>query len=106
MRTLLVVLTGVEIALVVAVLAVYLNKIHRSLRATASYLGRTNFGVRAIESQCAPIGPSVTRINEQLAVIGSALAGVAGLVEQLPAEQNGQAPGRPRPRGRRRTSRG
>lgn len=82
----LIVLTAVEIALVVAVLAAYLRKIAQSLRATAGYLGKTNVGVRAIESQCEPIGPSVTRINEQLASISSALAGVADMAEQLPTD--------------------
>lgn len=83
MRTLLIILTAVEIALVVVVLAVYLVKIAQSLRAIAGYLGKVNFGVRAIESQCAPIGPSVTRINQQLTTIAQALGGVAGLAEQL-----------------------
>lgn len=88
MRTLLIALTAVEITLVVAVLAIYLVKIAQSLRATAGYLGKTNFGVRAIESQCAPIGPSVTRINQQLAAISRALAGTADAAEQLPADGN------------------
>lgn len=91
MRTTLVLLTGVEIALVVGVLAVYLVKIATSLRATAGYLGKTNFGVRAIESQCAPIGPSVTRINDQLTTISLALSGVADLAEQFP-ENGDEAP--------------
>lgn len=91
MRTTLVLLTGVEIALVVGVLAVYLVKIAASLRATAGYLGKTNFGVRAIESQCAPIGPSVTRINDQLTTISLALSGVADVAEQFP-ENGDEAP--------------
>lgn len=90
MRTWLIVLTAAEIALVVGVLAAYLVKIASSLRATAGYLGKTNFGVRAIESQCAPIGPSVTRINDQLTTISMALAGVADLAERLPAGGNGR----------------
>lgn len=91
MRTVLIALTAVEIALVVGVLATYLVKIAQSLQATAGYLGKTNFGVRAIESQCEPLGPSVTRINKQLATISSALASVADMAEQLPADGNGQA---------------
>lgn len=91
MRTTLIVLTAVEIALVVAVLAIYLVKIRRSLQATAGYLGKTNFGVRAIESQCEPIGPSVTRINQQLSTISAALANVADEAERLPGNGNGQA---------------
>lgn len=92
MRGLLVTLTVAEIVLVVGVLAMYLVKIAQSLRATAGFLGKTNFGVRAIESQCAPIGPAVTKINGQLATIAQALGGVADLAEQLPNTKNGQAP--------------
>lgn len=48
-----------------------------------------SFGVRAIETQCAPIGPGVTRINEQLVGIAGALDGVAGLAERTaPAEDS------------------
>lgn len=87
MRTTLIVLTVLEIVLVVTVLAVYLLKIARSLEATAGYLGRANFGVRAIESQCEPIGPSVTRINRQLTTISAALANVADEAERLTGTQ-------------------
>lgn len=105
MRPLLIALTALEITLVVAVLAVYLHRIARSLRATAGFLGKTNFGVRAIESQCAPIGPGVMRINEQLTVISSALDGAADLAERLPVQTNGQGPKRTSS-ARRRKSRG
>ncbi|HVM00968.1 MAG TPA: hypothetical protein VM324_16885 [Egibacteraceae bacterium] len=105
MRPLLVALTAAEITLVVVVLAVYLHKIAGSLRATAGFLGKTNFGVRAIESQCAPIGPAVTRINAQLGVISSALGGLADLAEGLPTQTNGRDPKHTSSR-RRRKSRG
>ena len=82
MRTLLTVLTVVEIALVVGALALYLVLISRSLRATSALLAKVTFGVRAIETQCEPIGPSVVKINGQLAVIGGALDGIAGLAEE------------------------
>jgi len=81
MRGFLIVATLVEIALVVGALAVYLVKIAKSLQATAALLAKVTFGVRAIETQCEPIGPSVVRINEQLAVINGALAGIATLAE-------------------------
>ncbi len=81
MRTLLTVLTVVEIALVVGALALYLVLISRSLRATSALLAKVTFGVRAIETQCEPIGPSVVKINGQLAVIAGALDGIAGLAE-------------------------
>jgi hypothetical protein len=87
MRGLLVAGTLVEIALVVAVLAVYLARIARSLRSTAVTLAKVSFGVRAIETQCAPIGPSVVRINGQLET-------VAGALDQLAALADGAAPAR------------
>jgi hypothetical protein len=79
MRTLLIVLTVVEVLVLVVVLAVYLVAITRTLRRTSQSLAKVSFGVRAIETQCAPIGPSVTRINGQLETIAGALAGVAAL---------------------------
>jgi len=94
-RTLLVIATLLEIALVIGALAVYLARITRSLRATSALLGKVTFGVRAIETQCEPIGPSVTRINGQLAVIAGALDGVAGLAEAAA----GPAPAAPAPGG-------
>ena len=81
MRTFLIIATLLEIALVVGALALYLVRITRSLRATSAFLGKVTFGVRAIERQCEPIGPAVTRINGQLGVIAGALDGVAGLAE-------------------------
>lgn len=80
-RTLLLILTVVEILLFVGVVAGYLIAIARSLNRTSGYLAKVTFGVRAIEKQAEPIGPGVTRINEQLAVIAGALDGVAGLAE-------------------------
>lgn len=83
MRTLLIVLTVVEVALVVGVLAFYLIAIARSLRRTAENLGKVSFGVRAIETQASSIGPSVTRINEQLGGIAAALDTISGKAERL-----------------------
>ena len=83
MRTLLITLTVVEIALVVSVLAFYLIRISRSLYMSAQHLAKVTFGVRAVETQCASIGPSVTRINEQLEGISAALSGVADRAESL-----------------------
>jgi len=95
MRALLVVVTLLEIALVIGALAVYLARITRSLRVTSALLGKVTFGVRAIETQCESIGPSVIRINGQLAVIAGALDGVAGLAEAAagPAPSNGPEAG-------------
>ena len=93
MRVLLVLATLAEIALVVGALALYLVRIHRSLAATSALLAKLTFGVRAIETQCESIGPSVTRINGQLAVITGALAGVAGLAESAATSGDGSLGG-------------
>jgi hypothetical protein len=79
MTALLIVLTVLLVVIVLAVLATYLVAIARSLRRTAGHLGNVSFGVRAIEAQTAPIGPGVTRINEQLSGISAALAALTGL---------------------------
>ena len=81
MRALLILGTLVEIALVVGAIAVYLGRVAASLERTSALLAKVTFGVRAIETQCEPIGPSVVRINGQLGVIAGALDGVAGLAE-------------------------
>ena len=81
MRSLLIVLTVVEIVLVIAVLAFYLNRISASLHETARHLAKVTYGVRAVETQCSSIGPSVVKINEQL--INGALGGVADRAEAI-----------------------
>ncbi len=85
MRALLTVLTLVEIVLVVAALAWYLSRISRSLRNSSASLSRVTFGVRAIETQCASIGPNVVKVNGQLGVIAGALDGIATQAEALVA---------------------
>ena len=83
MIPLLIVLTVVEVVLVVVVLGVYLVKIAESLRATIRYLAKVSFGVRAIETQCQTLGPSLTAINGQL----EAIAGELAHLEQLAARR-------------------
>lgn len=83
MRTLLIVLTVVEVVLVVLVLAIYLIAIARSLRTSSKNLAKVTFGVRAIETQCSSIGPSVLRVNEQLTGIAGALEGVTVKARRL-----------------------
>lgn len=73
MTGLLVTLTILEIAVVVAVLVYYLVRIAASLRRTSVLLGKVAFGVRAIETQCEVIGPSVVKVNGQLRGIADAL---------------------------------
>ena len=83
MRRLLITLSVVEILLVVVVLAYYLRRIAESLRATSANLAKVTFGVRAIETQCASIGPSVIKVNGQLRTIAGALDAIATKAEEL-----------------------
>ena len=83
MRNLLIVLTVAEIVLVIAVLAFYLNRISGSLQETARHLAKVTYGVRAVETQASSIGPSVTKINEQLTTITSAMVGVVDRAEAI-----------------------
>ena len=67
------ILTILEIAGLVVVLAIYLTTISRLLNSISSNLARITFGVRAVETQCAVIGPAVDRINGNLAETANAL---------------------------------
>jgi uncharacterized protein YneF (UPF0154 family) len=80
---LLIVLTVVEAVVVVAVLGTYLTLLHRRLRTISTYLGKIAFGIRAVESQTASIGPSVLRVNQTLREINAALPVVAAKAERL-----------------------
>lgn len=81
MKALLITLTIIEIILLAGVLVYYLARIAGSLRRTASLLGKVAFGVRAIETQCQVIGPSVLAVNAQLSGIAGALGDLAGLAD-------------------------
>lgn len=81
MTALLITLTLVEIVLVVAVLIYYLMRIAASLRRTSVLLGKVAFGVRAIETQCSSIGPSVLTINDQLNGVAAGLSDLTALAE-------------------------
>lgn len=72
--TLLIVLTVLEALLLVGALALYLVAIIRRLRKISSILGKVAFGVRAVESQTAPIGPSVEGLNAALGRTSSVLS--------------------------------
>ncbi len=77
MKTVLIILTLVEVLLLVLVLAGYLIVINATLRKIASTLGLVTFGVRAIDKQTQPIGPVVTDINGALEQVAGALDEVA-----------------------------
>ncbi len=85
MTALLVTLTVVEIVVVLIVLVYYLARIAGSLRRTSVLLGKVAFGVRAIETQCSAIGPSVLTVNEQLGGIAGALADLTHLADAAAA---------------------
>src|SRR5262249_23987831 len=78
MKTLLIVLTLAELAILVIVLAVYLIAIAASLRKVSHTLGLVTFGVRAIEKQTEPIGPVPADINGALRQVADALEPVVG----------------------------
>ena len=77
MKTLLIVLTLAELAILVVVLAVYLIAIAATLRKISKTLGLVTFGVRAIEKQTEPIGPVARDINgvSPCCSVGSPIAG-------------------------------
>ena len=76
MKTVLIIVTLVEVALLVAVLAGYLIAIAATLRRNSKTLGLVTFGVRAIEKQTEPIGPALGGVN-------AALEQVAGALEEV-----------------------
>ncbi len=77
------ILTVVEIAGLVVVLAIYLTVIARLLNSISANLARITFGVRAVETQCAVIGPAVDRINGNLADTAQGLNDAASAAERL-----------------------
>jgi hypothetical protein len=76
-------LTLLEIATLVIVLAVYLTVIGNQLRSISANLARITFGVRAVETMCAVIGPAVDRINGNLDDITHNLQAAAVEAEKL-----------------------
>lgn len=77
MKTALIVVTLVEVALLVVVLAAYLVNIAGQLRRISHTLGLVTFGVRAIEKQTQPIGPVLGDVNGALEQVAAALDEVA-----------------------------
>src|SRR5262249_50693083 len=78
MKTLLIVLTLAELAILVVVLAAYLIAIAATLRKISHTLGLVTFGVRAIEKQTEPIGPVASDINGAREQVAAALESVVG----------------------------
>ena len=73
MTTVLIIVTLVEVLLLVVVLAGYLIAIAHTLRKISTTLGLVTFGVRAIETQTASIGPRLVDVNAALEQVAGAL---------------------------------
>lgn len=78
-----IILTVIEIAGLVVVLALYLAAIARLLNSISANLARVTFGVRAVETMCAVIGPAVDKINGNLADTANGLTEAAVAAERL-----------------------
>jgi len=76
-------LTVAEIVLVVLTLAYFLNRVARQLVHITQTLAKVTFGVRAVETQCAVIGPAADRINANLTEAAGGLEKAAVLAERL-----------------------
>lgn len=81
--TLRVFLTVFEIALLVGVLATFLNIVAKQLNRISANLARIAWGVRAVEVMCGVIGPAVDRINGNLVDVNNDLTRAAAAAERL-----------------------
>jgi t-SNARE complex subunit (syntaxin) len=77
------ILSLIEIAALVAVLAVYLTVIGNQLKRISATLAKITYGVRAVETMCSVIGPAVDRINGNLQDVCSNLQEAAVEAEKL-----------------------
>ncbi|MGH9182673.1 MAG: hypothetical protein ACRDZ9_02470 [Acidimicrobiales bacterium] len=83
MFALYVVLSVLEIVLLVVTLTYFLGRISRLLKSISATLAKITFGVRAVESQCAVIGPAADRVNADLADAAAGLTRAAERAERL-----------------------
>jgi len=81
--TLRIILTLVEIATLVGVLAFFLNVVAKQLNRIAANLARISWGVRAVETMCGVIGPAVDRINGNLVDVNNDLTRAGAAAERL-----------------------
>jgi hypothetical protein len=77
------ILTLLEIAALVLVLATYLAVIGNQLRRISATLAKITYGVRAVETMCSVIGPAVDRINGNLQDVAAGLQDAAVEAERL-----------------------
>jgi uncharacterized protein YoxC len=78
-------LSIVDIVALVVVLAFFLAWVARLLNSISGTLGKVTFGVRAVETQCAVIGPAADEINANLKVAAHNLEQAATTAERLAA---------------------
>ena len=78
-------LSVLEIVLLVVVLAYFLNRVAQLVTSISATLGKITFGVRAVESQCAVIGPTTDKINANLADVAEGLTEAARRAERIAA---------------------
>lgn len=77
------ILSLLEIATLVIVLAIYLTVIGNQLNSISATLAKITFGVRAVEQMCSVIGPAVDRINGNLSDVAAGLSEAAAYGERL-----------------------
>ena len=78
----LVIMTVIEMVVFVAVLGYFLARISRLVVSISSTLAKVTFGVRAVETMCAVIGPAVDKINGNLRDVASGLDQAAAMAER------------------------
>ncbi|MGH9129569.1 MAG: hypothetical protein ACRDY2_11555 [Acidimicrobiales bacterium] len=83
MTNLQIVLTCADILALVVVLLYFLNRIARQLNSISATLGKITFGVRAVETQCAVIGPAADVINANLAKAAAGLSRSADIAQTI-----------------------
>lgn len=83
MTALYVFLSVLEIVVLIVTLAYFLNRVAFLLNSISASLAKITFGVRAVESQCAVIGPAADRVNADLADAAAGLTRCAERAERL-----------------------
>ncbi len=78
-----IILTLLVIVGFVATLGTFLFILANQLKSIAANLAKITFGVRAVETQCAVIGPAADRINENLAQSAEGIIAAAGAAEKM-----------------------
>lgn len=76
-------LTVGDILFLVLILAFFLNWVSHLLNSISGTLGKVTFGVRAVETQSAVIGPAVTQVNRNLRGAAENLEQAAVAAERL-----------------------